>query len=811
MLLVNNIPINEAETIFEPFWDSGESYPCKRKYSVFKNYTVHCHPKAVAKAQPTWCNVSIDTEQGVGLEEAACSISRDCHLQIDGYDLLQVNVSAETQTRVVISCMIDGQETKVLDFFGLNENHEMTGAISGHEITHITISIYCEKEGSARLFWMGLANRQKQEELAQKKSGYSADWEGCFEESPRSLEPRIGMIMTARELEQMREKVKHPPFDRLYQAMKQTATQYLTRVPEEEIGEFVRSSDIRWIRDRDRGGENPANMMTVLSFVGAVEQDETMLRLACRAALSVSCTTNWCEGVMGAFPGATWHHRSFTEDILLSGCAYVLDLAGHLLTWHGRNIIHNAMILKGLSRMDCDFHLMEYIHHMNQGIVFCHGRIAALIALAYDYPRYRRRIDEAEEVLQEALENYIYPDGGTPEGPGYWNYTISNTLISYYLLAKYRKENYEAYLPECVKKTERYALAMLSTTGDGTKFIGINDTHTGRYALWIAAVYSRVGEHRERWQELYQKYWDGDITSLANLHNFLLGETPNPGKQEYAGKPMFWNLTQIGQVGYISRTEDCELINFHAVGGPNFFSHCHSDNGSIVLEAGGEDLLMDRGICSYSSPYGSQMQSAKSHNIFMPLNPSGISYEQLSTGGGKVTQSCLQQGIWTYTVDLTRTWEKGFYSCNYRRIFSPDPHLYLIMDEVEYQQPHASAFLFCACEKVFTKPNEVCIQGEKTQARILPLNWSAEISQEPFGEEEGKEIKRVWMTAEKAACHRVITLIEVSPAGKSRLTLEKDSVCWGDITLKASAGEHGFVILLNDKTYIARKDGWEIQ
>ena len=35
-----NVKINEAESIFEPFWDSGESYPNHQKYSSLSGYEV---------------------------------------------------------------------------------------------------------------------------------------------------------------------------------------------------------------------------------------------------------------------------------------------------------------------------------------------------------------------------------------------------------------------------------------------------------------------------------------------------------------------------------------------------------------------------------------------------------------------------------------------------------------------------------------------------------------------------------------------------------------------------------------------------
>ena len=37
---MRNVKINEAETIFEPYWDSGESYPDHHKYTCLSQYRV---------------------------------------------------------------------------------------------------------------------------------------------------------------------------------------------------------------------------------------------------------------------------------------------------------------------------------------------------------------------------------------------------------------------------------------------------------------------------------------------------------------------------------------------------------------------------------------------------------------------------------------------------------------------------------------------------------------------------------------------------------------------------------------------------
>ncbi|MBE7042800.1 MAG: hypothetical protein E7399_04815 [Ruminococcaceae bacterium] len=797
---MNNIPINEAETIFEPYWDSGESYPCKRKYSVYEKYTTTVHPKAVAKSQKTWCNVTIQVEKGVGMEEASCTISRDCDLILDGYDLIQCNASFAKNARMVIGGVIDGEERLLMDSNGFDQNREIQGEISGHKLTKLSISFYCEKDGSLNLFWLGLANQRKLEEMLEKKTAYSTDWEGCFEEHPKSLNPRVGVFANAEQLEELRRKTKHSFFREGYEKLKQNVERYREIDPEQFIGKYVPTKDIRWIRDRDRIDiDHPSFIFRDLLTVGAIEQDEELLRLGARWALSLSCCENWCEGIMGCMPGVTWHHRSFTEEWILHECAMALDFAGHLLTWHGRNIIHNAIILKGLSRMEADFHMMEYIHHMNQGIVFCKGWISALAVLSYDYPRFRSRVDEAEKILEEALERYIFPDGGCKEGPGYLGYTISETLGTYYLLANYRKQKYEEYLPDSILRGEQFFMALRSTVGDGTFAIANNDTHLGAtITSVIAAVYSGVGNRQTEWTALYEvcakkEQQGGSFYSLA------LGRIPEKEKSPWI-KPNFWNMKEIGHSVLIQQTEDCGLIRFHAMAGPKIFSHCHSDSGSILLEAAGESFMMDLGSASYSSPFTRQLQKAISHNLFVPLNPGGFSYDQKQMSSAKTVHSEQKDGVFTYTADLLTAWEKGIFRKNFRRIFSPEPHVYLIMDETEYETPLASSFLFVTDKPAEERSGGVVLTGEKTCVTVTPLNWTADIRIEHFDGNHEVAVNRVWMNTDVAPSHKIMTAITVAPKGEEVA-----------LNLTAQAVEEGFSVIAGEHTYVAKENGWEIK
>ena len=68
-------------------------------------------------------------------------------------------------------------------------------------------------------------------------------------------------------------------------------------------------------------------MIENLAFVGLVENDLEMMRMAVRHALSVCHCEYWCESAMGVLPGATWHHRSFTENMYCKVISLVLDCA----------------------------------------------------------------------------------------------------------------------------------------------------------------------------------------------------------------------------------------------------------------------------------------------------------------------------------------------------------------------------------------------------------------------------------------------------------------------------------------------------
>ena len=365
------------------------------------------------------------------------TMKRDCNLDITGYDIFRIFASIPADIHFKINCIIDGGKKTVIEEYGRDACQNFDGRISGKIISEVELEFeYCKNSSAgAILNWLGLSNKEKQIEMDNRPSPYDDKWEGCFCDNPE-IKPLTGAYFDEEELEAIREKVKSEPYLGMMNKMRENAKRALGLEPEKDIGTFAVLDDTRWSMPRDRK-ENPVlRYMKDLAFVGIVDQNAEMLKLACRMALSLAHHTYWFEGIVGAFPGATWHHRSFLEELACVSSCKVLEWAGSFLTWHGRNIIYDAIIMKGLPRLMSDIKTMEYMWSMNQGVIFDSSLILILICLQKRFPRYESDIDFAEKALFEMMGKYFDKDGGVPEGPGYWDYTMTHVIHAIRMLAR---------------------------------------------------------------------------------------------------------------------------------------------------------------------------------------------------------------------------------------------------------------------------------------------------------------------------------------------------------------------------------------
>ena len=752
---MRNIRINEAESIFEPFYDGGDSYPGHRKYACLSEYTVDTH--GGGRVEQTWwtAKVVVFGRKQESAKTAPVIIERECRLDIREYDVFRVFAIVSKDIRFSVICRVDGIDTEVICSTGYGVSKEYNGMISGDEITKIRMEFenLSTQDASGELIWLGLSNATREKKMLEKKSPYAKEWEGCFKDTAEialqtgdirkasAIVPQTGLYFDAEELEELRRKVKMPGFRESMDRLREEAHAAMEIEPEKEIGTFVhRQKTKRFVRERDQGRPSLPEIMDKVAFVGLIDEDMEMLRMACRMALSVAHCEYFCESIMGVLPGATWHHRSFSEEAVCKALIKVLEWAGGLLTWHGKNIIYDAIIMKGLPRLDADIKTMDYMWKMNQGPVFASCLVIVNLALQKRYPRYGVRAEEAERDLLTMWENYVQSDGGSAEGPSYWGYTLRSMIEALYLLARYHGKTLEDYIPSSIRKSSEYAYACLSDAGD--YFVPVNDAHPqANYSSDVLNFLARMNVG-DIWKVKSNLALECSEKMGGDLINHLIfGQRYEVEQLDlkrgecagYASLPItdcpveLIDLPVTGHTTLRRKTEDLGTVGLHMISGLVTFGHAHADKGSFVLEAAGKALLIDRGVCDYDNAYASQIGRSELHNLVTAVKER----QHLSQStkdpncGGTVMEAKYEDNIFLYITDVTACWN-GVFEQNIRKMHSHDPYHYVIEDNIKIKPEYEVCFVLNTYGEIREEATGYVIEDSGTQLVVQTKNWKPE-------------------------------------------------------------------------------------
>lgn len=742
---MRNIKINEAESIFEPFYDGGDSYPEHQKYAYLSKYTVDTHGAGTIKQ--TWWSARVVV---FGTRKEPVVMERECCLDIQEYNIFRAFAIVSKDICFRIVCCIDGVDREIINALGHGDNKEYNGIICGKIITKIRLEFVnlSSQDASCELIWLGLSNGEKEKHMLEWKSPYTEQWEGCFCEKSE-MTPQTGLYFDAEELKALRRKVQMPGFRELMDKLRQEAVEAMEIIPEKEVGTFVHMQSKRFIRERDLGRPSLPALMDKLAFVGLIDENEEMLRMACRMALSVAHCEYFCESIMGVLPGATWHHRSFSEERVCKALIKVLDWAGGLLTWHGKNIIYDAIIMKGLPRLDADIKTMDYMWKMNQGPVFASCLVVVNMALQKRYPRYAVRVREAEKDLLTMWENYMQSDGGFAEGPHYWGYTLRSMIEALYLLARYYGKTLEEYIPPSIRKSSEYAYACLSDAGDF--YVPVNDAHPmADYSLDVLNFLAgmNVGEV---WKEKSNRALinltkvDGQgIMQLIFGQRFEL--THHNKEAEHMDYAEYVNLPVTGHTTLRRRTKDMGIVGLHMISGIVTFGHAHADKGSFVLEASGKTLLIDRGVCDYNNAYTTMIGNAEQHNLITAVKDGQHLSQSIndSKHSGIVRESGYQDGVFKYATDVTACWN-GIFRQNVRKVYSGDPYHYVIEDTLQISREYDVCFVLNTYGEIREEKDAIVIDVSGTQLIIHTKNWKPDkVECEVYGMDgNGRPVNRL--------------------------------------------------------------------
>ena len=293
-------------------------------------------------------------------------------------------------------------------------------------------------------------------------------WDGYIkpESYEPGFEPTLGIVLNSQELALLRrEHSAHlkqhgdSPFTR-------AAADAAKLVPEQMISDYVNFwNDTRYCRERDY-----SNLLLFKSpganaaIAGLLMKDKTLLRLAARYAMAIAMCDHWDDGMICFFPGSNFEHRCFVQSLCTHEVALILDLAGEMFTDMGRDYLLRRIAEEGLGNINFITWKHEYIFHMNQLAWFTPGRMLGYLTLE----RYWKHVEPYTEIayqnLIENLSDSVLPDGGYVEGPTYFRCVARDGGLPLYYYARARGKDFNAIIPESMKRTSTFAEALSSTT-----------------------------------------------------------------------------------------------------------------------------------------------------------------------------------------------------------------------------------------------------------------------------------------------------------------------------------------------------------
>ncbi len=757
--------INYAEAVIEAFFDGSDSNRPENRISPLTHYHMESSAPAAVYAEQSWCGAEIVMN---GPAPAWFTMERNCDLPIAGFDKLRIFSAVPTSVRETIRALVDGQwQTLCENLPGTDTSVERDYPLTGCHLEKLSIRL--EHDGTqdrgVLYKWIGLTDTAREQAMLALTSYYPPDWEDMLLPAG-DFAPHIGICFDKDELEAIRHRVQAEPLKQIYENLKAEALSHLSAEPEKDIGAWIPHPDNRWARTRDMHKQGHHETMIVLAFVGLIEKNTDMMKMAVRMALSAAHCTHWTEGeVMGALNGSPWHHRSFTEEGFCRGCALVLDWAGGWITEHGKESIIDALVMKGLPRLESDFKRMEYIRTMNQGIVFSSGRIFGLLACAHFYPRYQSQLAEAERDLHEMIADYVLPDGGTPEGPTYWDYTFSHVMPILYALSRYHGTTFRQSLTPVLEKTGLHALAQLSITGNGASHLPVNDAGTYPYSPLLLSAYHKL-TGKEDYAKLLALVMEGNNAGgMTAVNIIILSPDKIPAPEKYVQNGYF-AMPDLGQARIIrpfrqaDGNESRASLSFYT--GMADMGHFHMDKGSFILETEEEALLIDRGTLPYSHPDIQTAQMPEYHNLLFPELSGTRPRQNPTRDGAYLVRSSYENGIFEAVGDITRCWNDSRILKSTRRIVSEDGNTYLFEDTMELSEAAPVSFLCGTLFPCEVMDNGVLVHGDHTTVRIEPVDWTAQVECVQFGVNGGLQpVWRICLRSSSTCSHHLRTRIAI--------------------------------------------------
>jgi hypothetical protein len=694
-------PINSAEAVFEPFWDSD--------ISGISQWAVIAAPGCGFSMRRDWCSSAGFSWSRKPDSGFVARISRVYKSPVEcaGYDRLIVCAACPPGSVLKVSCVTDkGHFEKSFppsDGMPAECEIEINGAslISG---LSLELTPGGDGWGEGYINWIGLADTRRLE-------AYLDDWtklqraagSGKYirdEKFEPSFTACYNLWFSPSELLEMRGK---------YEALLRRGTDPLeikpSDMPEPYVREYLGLSNRRFRRDRDQG-QMPL-FVKKTAFAGLMKKDKTLLRYSARVAVASAMCRYWDTGFMCHFPAGAFEQRSFSQTAALVALVFAVDCAGEMLTDAGRDLILRKIAEHGLGNVNFVVWKHDYIKRCNQLSAFSAGRIAGYLLLEKcGWKGVAPYTDLAMNELSDSVDQLILPDGGFLEGSPYLMYTMSTALPSMRMFASARGKNLMDVIPASLKRSAASAEVFASTAGVDSLLIPVGDSQLDRgYAGQDTLALLASAMPESQWTSMFRKSWAGNPRVMDYTVWPLERDIPASGPPP---RP-FTNLPDTGVMSSV-RALDGAPVKLLVVGGKAEARHNHEDKGSFILEFAGDVFAMDPGGCNYSLSGASVMRHCQSHNMLVPvsglerpapLNPLRADVKPSGSGDGS---------MFSAEMDISPSW-KDWFAVWKRKWRSSSPDTLFIKDEYRLKKGSGVEFLWLTSLPVTVSGRKAVIIG----------------------------------------------------------------------------------------------------
>lgn len=330
--------------------------------------------------------------------------------------------------------------------------------------------------------------------------------------------------------------------------------------------------------------------INILGMVYQIEQDQEALDRINKELLAVVDFEDWNPS----------HFLDVAE--MAMAVALAIDWVGSDLPEFTVMKAKKALIEKGIkpSYNNNGAGSPEWINGDSNWNQVCHGgMIAASIVIAEDEPELAAQtISRALEGIPHALKEYG-PDGVYPEGPTYWSYGTSFSVLTSSMLKSafntdFGLTNFQGFM-------ESADFILLNTAPSG-QYFNFADSHdkrkeNGNLTLaWFAAqTGNKIYYEEERFLRDPEEI--GKLVRHAGAGLVWLAQFEEKKVQEL---PLFWKGKGTNPVAYFRDDEDdSQQYYFAGKGGSGNSNHGNMDAGSFVFELKGVRWVIDPGNQDY--------------------------------------------------------------------------------------------------------------------------------------------------------------------------------------------------------------------